>query len=132
VRPVGRVAEFASLVVHEMTPEELISQVKDEKSFMHFVRALEADRRTAVSKEPKSKSSPYGPDAGGWENVTIEAFLESAAAWAEDTHFGKSTIVSGENPWRKFAQFLLAGKLMSEAIHFRRYITVMIPFVLLR
>ena len=51
-------------------------------SFLSFVRALVDDRRTSVAAERVAPSGPYGPDAGGWENSTIEAFLEAALAWA--------------------------------------------------
>lgn len=69
--------------------EEIADEVIDEESFLIFVRALTADREKAVRMEVASPSSPYGPDAGGWENTTIESFLEGAAAWAEDSDFGR-------------------------------------------
>jgi len=45
-----------------------------------------------------------------WENGTIESFLEAALAWAKASDFGRTTEVHSRNPWRLFAQFLLAGK----------------------
>ena len=47
---------------------------------------------------------------GGWENSTMEDFLESATAWAESTNFGENQGLSG-NPWRQFAAFLYCGKI---------------------
>ena len=61
-----------------------LDAVHDEDSFVAFVSALAADRVEEVAKEKESASSPYGPGANGWENATVEDFLESAAAWAAD------------------------------------------------
>ena len=47
-----------------------------------------------------------GRTARGWVNTSLEDFLESAIAWAEDTNFGK---IEG-NPWQEFAVFLHCGK----------------------
>jgi hypothetical protein len=86
---------------------EIADNVCDEKSFLEFAKALESDRRRAVEAEKLNPSSPYGPDAGGSENTTIEDFLNSAVAWAEGSHFGKPPAT---NPWKRFAMFLFAGK----------------------
>ncbi len=93
-----------------MTPEELVETASDKESFLEFVEALRLDRKLAEKEERKNPSSPYGPDAGGWRNTTIDSFLEAAIGWAEDTDFGINRI--GEaSPWRTFAEFLLLGKL---------------------
>jgi hypothetical protein len=80
--------------------------VTDRDSFLAFVRALVVDRRRSVAAERISPSSPYGPDAGGWENVTVESFLEAALAWAED-----SGRLPAEPSWQAFATFLYLGKI---------------------
>jgi hypothetical protein len=49
--------------------------VCDEKSFLEFAHALIADRERAIQAEKQKPRSPYGPDAGGWENVSIGGFL---------------------------------------------------------
>ncbi len=64
--------------------------VHDRESFFAFVGALAADRRSSVAAEKIEPSSPCGPDAGGWENVSIESFLEAALTWAESTSMGVS------------------------------------------
>jgi hypothetical protein len=61
--------------------------------------------------EANAPSSPNGPTARGWENVTIESFLEAACAWAEDTNFGAAQALSDASPWKKFAVFLYCGKI---------------------
>jgi hypothetical protein len=90
---------------------ELLETVNDSRSFLSFARELVADREDQVKKERASPSSPYGPGANGWENGTIEAFLESAIAWAEASDFGQLQGLSPDNPWRQFAVFLYCGKI---------------------
>lgn len=85
--------------------------VCDEKSFLEFVKDLIADRERAIEAEKQNPSTPYGPDAGGWENVSIEHFLEAAVAWAEDSNFGLNQGLVASNPWHRFAAFLYAGKI---------------------
>jgi hypothetical protein len=85
--------------------------VHDRESFFAFVAALVKDRRASVAAERVAPSSPYGPDAGGWENVTIEDFLESALAWAESTGMEESQGLPAEPTWRAFATFLYCGKI---------------------
>jgi hypothetical protein len=81
--------------------------VHDRASFLAFVAALAADRRASAAAEQGTQSSPYGTDAGGWNNVTIEDFLEAALAWAQSTGMGAS---QGEPSWQAFAAFLYCGK----------------------
>ena len=90
---------------------DLLDKVDSEESLLVFIAALVQDRREAVIAEKENPSSPYGPDAGGWENTTIESFLEAAAAWAESTQFGLKQGLSPDNPWRRFAAFLYCGKI---------------------
>jgi hypothetical protein len=85
--------------------------VNDSESFLAFVRQLIADREDEVKKEKASPSSPFGPGVNGWENGTIEAFLEAAVAWAEATDFGEKQKPSDQNPWHQFALFLYLGKI---------------------
>ena len=84
----------------------IASRVQDERSFLEFLEALAGDRQNEVKNEKVKPTSPYGPGANGWENGTIEAFLDAAAAW------GKAT--TGRNPagnaWQRCAQILSAGK----------------------
>ena len=84
--------------------------VHDRESFFEFVRSLCEDRKASKAAERISPSSPYSPDAGGWENITIESFLEAALAWAEDSGKTEGRGLASEPSWRSFAIFLLAGK----------------------
>ena len=94
-----------------MDVSELLDGVKDIESFLVFARALAADRAASAAQEKTNRSSPYGSDANGWENTTIESFLESAIAWAEASDFGLTQGLSQSNPWKQFAVFLYCGKI---------------------
>ena len=87
--------------------QTIFEAVCDENSFILFLEALSADRANEVRKEQDRPSSPYGSGANGWENSTIESYLESAAAWAKDW---KKKHPLPTNPWKCCAQILLAGK----------------------
>lgn len=94
-----------------MELHEQLERVTDQESFVVFVRALAQDRVTATESEAKNPAPPYGADAGGWENKSIEAFLEAALAWAEDSNFGATQGLTTASLWRKFAMFLYCGKI---------------------
>jgi hypothetical protein len=84
--------------------------VYDRESFLVFVRALIADRRASIAAELESPSSPYGADAGGWENITIESFLFAALRWAESAG-NLQNFWPAEPSWQSFARFLYMGKV---------------------
>lgn len=88
-----------------MTPEE----VTDFGSFVRFVDWLARDRADEVEKENLTQGHPMAPGPNGWENATIEGFLESAAAWAMDMQ--KKEKREPEPSWQEFARFLHAGKV---------------------
>ena len=88
-----------------------VESVCDEQTFIEFVAALADDRRRSVAREKISPSSPYGPEANGWENVTIESFFEAAVMWAEASINGTSTYRKSDNPWRRCAEILYMGKI---------------------
>lgn len=97
------------------SPEDAVDvaleKVVDEWTFVEFLIALAADREDAVAKEQKHPSSPWGPGHGGWENRTIEAFLEAAAAWAMDSDGAPYLPPKATNPWRRCADILAAAKI---------------------
>ena len=89
--------------------DKLLNKVKDEESFLKFAEALYLDWIDEVEKEKKKPSPPYSSGANGWENGTIDAFLEASVAWARSG--GKDPSVDiGNNLWKYFAAFLYAGK----------------------
>lgn len=90
---------------------ELLDSVNDERSFLAFANALALDRVESREKEKNSPSSPYGAAVNGWENTSIEDFLDGAIAWGEASNLGISQGLSPSNPWRRFATFLYCGKI---------------------
>ena len=92
----------------ENEPHRLLEQVDGPYSFLKFRRR--ASRRPDSVRKLDSSPTPYGA-AAGWENTTIEDFIESAAAWARDSQFGQTQGLGTANPWRIFATFLYCGKI---------------------
>jgi hypothetical protein len=90
---------------------EALAAVSDPPSFLAFARLLLENRADHVRKQAASPTSPFSPGLSGWENTTIEAYLESAIAWAADSDFGQSQDLKTDNPWSKFANFLYCGKI---------------------
>ena len=86
-----------------------LEAVRDEESFLQFLLALRDDREASIEREKVSPSSPYGPDAGGWENTTIERFFDTAVRWARDSVNGNPFYVRPDNPWRRCADILYAA-----------------------
>ncbi|MEA2709359.1 MAG: hypothetical protein QOF78_1960 [Phycisphaerales bacterium] len=90
---------------------DALESVHDEESFRQFLLALRDDRERSVAQEKGTPSSPFGPDAGGWENTTIERFFDTAAAWAKVSVNGTAGYTKSENPWRRCADILYMGKI---------------------
>jgi hypothetical protein len=67
------------------------------------------DRQDEQQKELARPSSPYSAGANGWENCSIEAFLEAAAAWAESTSRTNNLEPEAADVWRRAAMIVVAG-----------------------
>ena len=75
-------------------PMALAAAVTSRADLARFVRALLAD---------------FQADAGGgWENPTLERFLEALAGYAADA--GGAGGADGPPTWRTFAEFLAAAR----------------------
>ena len=79
-----------------MTLPELLENVKDESTFLEFVKALKEDYHNANQE---------------WQSTTVDQFLDSALAWSNDSSLGESQGLSNINVWKKFAVFLYCGKI---------------------
>jgi hypothetical protein len=90
---------------------DLIEEVNDEQSFLLFVDALLKDRIAEVKAQEGDPIDDCGRGPLGWENHTIEDFLEAAYAWAESTNIGSTQDLACVSPWRRFAAFLYCGKI---------------------
>jgi hypothetical protein len=91
---------------------DVLSSVQDEETFLLFLLALRDDREASVVQEGAHPSSPFGPDARGWENTNIERFLEAAVSWARASSKGLplADYVPSSNPWRRCADILYVAK----------------------
>ncbi|MDX2110085.1 MAG: hypothetical protein SFY80_07575 [Verrucomicrobiota bacterium] len=85
--------------------------VSDEVTLIEFISALADDREDEIAKEKQNPSSPYGTGANGWENTTIEAFLDAASAWATASMEAAPWYEKPQNPWKRVADILFAGKV---------------------
>ena len=90
-----------------MELHELLERVDGPESFLEFVRRLHADRLAEVGKQ----TDAFGRGANGWENHTIEDFLEAAVRWGEDSDMGASQGIGNASVWKKCATFLYCGKI---------------------
>lgn len=88
-----------------------LERVQDERTFLHFLEALAADRAAEVREELASPSSQWGPGSRGWENTTIESFLGAALTWASASQGGLEFYSVPENPWRRCADIIYMGKI---------------------
>src|SRR4051812_13146405 len=87
-----------------------LEAVHDEESFLQFLLALRDDREASIAQEKTTPGSPYGPDARGWENTTIERFFDTSVRWARDSVNGNSFYNRPDNPWRRSADILFNAK----------------------
>lgn len=90
--------------------EELLENVDDEQSFIAFVQALGCDFARERVLERSTPSSPHGPEVLGWENGSVDAFLDAAAAWATADSRNTPSTTPESNVWQRCAEILLAGK----------------------
>ena len=81
-----------------------VDAVDSRAAFVAYVEALAADWRASERREAASPALPWGPAAGGWENVTVGTFLEALAAYARDAELPE------QPDWRTLARLLWAGK----------------------
>jgi hypothetical protein len=89
---------------------ELADNVETEQDFLSFVQALMEDKESENKKEKVKPSSPYGAGANGWENGNIVTFLDAALAWGQASINGLEFYKKPENPWKRAAHILHAGK----------------------
>ncbi|UCR85153.1 DUF7660 family protein [Pseudomonas chlororaphis] len=90
--------------------DELLERVNDEHSFIGFIEALGSDFAAQRVFEEATPSSPYCPGALGWENGSVDTFLDAAAAWATASSKSSPPSAPDTNVWQRCASILLAGK----------------------
>ena len=90
-----------------MELHEALDRVDGPTSFIEFVEHLIADRQ----EEQDDQVDMFGRGPNGWENHSIEDFLEAAVRWAKDSRFGRDQGLESVSPWKQFAEFLYCGKI---------------------
>ena len=90
---------------------EALECVADEATFLEFVGLLGLDWIESQEKEKANPSSPYGPNANGWENSKLGEFLVTAADWGNLSTNGLPMYEAPSNPWRRMADILSAAKI---------------------
>ncbi|MDN7427002.1 hypothetical protein CFB89_24815 [Burkholderia sp. AU16741] len=91
--------------------QDALERVVDERSLIHFLRVLGHDWHTERQLEADSPLSPYAHAALGWENRSIGEYLEAMIDWAEASEEGLRFYDVPDNPWRRIADILFAGKI---------------------
>jgi hypothetical protein len=88
----------------------LANAVHDEETFLEFLVALSQDWEEEQAIEKGKPSGPYSAGALGWENGSIGPMLDAAAAWGTSTVHDAPRYEKSENPWRRAAHIIHAGK----------------------
>ncbi len=95
------------IVVHDLIAAA--EKVDDERAFIQLLQTMALDWEDQREKELVNPSSPYSAGANGWESGSIGQFLESAAAWAEDTLPTADSRPDVSDVWRRAAMIVVAG-----------------------
>ena len=89
----------------------MADKVDSKKSFLRFLQALAEDAEAAATELKRTSDGKVNPRPRGWENGSIEAFLDAMSAWADSTSgITRKPMVPEQASWSVFAQILLAGK----------------------
>ena len=87
-----------------MEPAFALKRVRTKQDFIRFLEILLEHRRAAEQEARLAPPGGFEIGPGGWENWTIEEFLDAMYGYAVD-----STLP--ETPsWQDFGRLLLAGK----------------------
>ena len=85
-------------------PAWYAAQVDSAETFLFFLSVLREHRAAAVDDARGAPPGGFDVGPGGWENWTIEAFLEAMEAYATDAG------LPAQPTWGDVARLLLAGK----------------------
>jgi hypothetical protein len=85
-------------------PSWYAKSVDSPETFLTFLAALREHREAAVEEARRAPPRAFDVGPGGWENWTIEEFLEALEAYATDID------LPAQPTWHDVARLLLAGK----------------------
>ena len=95
--------------------ENFYDGVDSKETFLALLSALRRDWELSREEEAVHPSSPYGPNARGWENPDLGRYLDAMADWLEsaDNYYRNTgqTVDSSKPSWRLFADILMAAKV---------------------
>ncbi|MGU7816713.1 DUF7660 family protein [Burkholderia sp. AW49-1] len=91
--------------------QHALERVVDERSLIHFLRVLGHDWHKERQLDADVPPSPFAAAALGWENRSIGEYLEAMVDWAEASEDGLRCYDLPDNPWRRVADILFAGKI---------------------
>jgi hypothetical protein len=91
--------------------QHALERVVDERSLIHFLRVLGNDWHKERQLDADLPPSPFAAAALGWENRSIGEYLEAMVDWAEASEDGPRCDDLPDNPWRRMADILFAGKI---------------------
>jgi len=94
-------------VVHDLI--SAAEAVADEQAFIRLLQLMARDRQDEQQKESARPSPTYSAGANGWQNGSIEGFLDAAAAWAEATSRTTNVGAEASDAWRRAAMIIVAG-----------------------
>ena len=92
-----------------MKLHELLENVDDRASFVVFVKALIQDKRVSDELEKQNPEKYKLVGALGWENGSIETYLDACLACFEDGKWHQEK--PKDITWKRFAEFLYGGKI---------------------
>jgi len=87
-----------------LEPAWYAKSVDSPETFLKFLAGLREHREAAVEEARRAPPGGFDVGPGGWENWTIEEFLEAMEAYAHDA------ALPAQPTWRDVARLLLAGK----------------------
>ena len=87
------------------SPEQLANRVDSRDTFTEFLAALRSELSLVERRETESPVGKWTTGHLGWENPTLDRFLEAMHAWAVDASLPE------QPSWALIAQLLVAGKM---------------------
>ena len=93
-----------------MDLHDSLERIYDLDSFLEFVALLVADREEDSRAQAHDRIARFGAGPNGWQNHSIEDFLDAALRWTEDTR-GREMGLPDQASWQALATFLYVGKI---------------------
>jgi hypothetical protein len=87
-----------------MEPAFALKRVQTKQDFIQFLEALLEHRREADALARRAPPEGFDVGPGGWENWTVEEFLEAMHGYAVDSALPDAPT------WHDVGRLLLAGK----------------------